>query len=298
VLAERYEYTPYGKRTVYSRGWLLGDLDDDGAAATSADQTVMTGQFGTSDPAARSDMDGDGDVDLDDFTAMAAQSGQSIAAADPLVHHPRHGSFRGRLSAGNPAVLCEFGHQGLQHDEENDLVYNRARMLIPFYGRFGGRDPLEYHSSQNLHEYELSTPNSFVDPDGKNPVALALLVAYAACAGPPSAYAHGVPEWGMRDKMKHCYVSCMMARNCSAAASAIIGVTREAFQAALLPTHDPATIQQLWDGLADQQANNEGIDCAGWETWVGCGNIGRWFRMSCNDCCEAKAATHGHANGW
>ena len=29
-LVERYEYTPYGQRTIYSRGWLLADVTDDG----------------------------------------------------------------------------------------------------------------------------------------------------------------------------------------------------------------------------------------------------------------------------
>jgi len=30
-LVERYEYTPYGQRTVYSRGFLMTDVNDDGA---------------------------------------------------------------------------------------------------------------------------------------------------------------------------------------------------------------------------------------------------------------------------
>jgi len=29
---ERYEYTPYGQRTVFSHGWIPGDVDGDGAA--------------------------------------------------------------------------------------------------------------------------------------------------------------------------------------------------------------------------------------------------------------------------
>ena len=30
VWVEQYEYTPYGERTVYSRNWLLADVDEDG----------------------------------------------------------------------------------------------------------------------------------------------------------------------------------------------------------------------------------------------------------------------------
>jgi YD repeat-containing protein len=41
-----------------------------------------------------------------------------------------------------PYGLCEAGHQGLLHDEDSGLVYNRARMLHMGLGRFAQRDPL------------------------------------------------------------------------------------------------------------------------------------------------------------
>ncbi|MCP4589558.1 MAG: hypothetical protein GY842_02315 [bacterium] len=40
--------------------------------------------------------------------------------------------------------LCDFGHQGLLHDKEFGLIYNRARYLDPVTKRFTGRDPLGY----------------------------------------------------------------------------------------------------------------------------------------------------------
>ena len=49
-----------------------------------------------------------------------------------------------------PYGLCEFGHQGLMHDEElpwghgGGLIHNRARTLHPRLGRFMQRDPLGY----------------------------------------------------------------------------------------------------------------------------------------------------------
>jgi hypothetical protein len=30
LLTERYEFTPYGQRTVYSRNWSIGDVNFDG----------------------------------------------------------------------------------------------------------------------------------------------------------------------------------------------------------------------------------------------------------------------------
>jgi len=40
--------------------------------------------------------------------------------------------------------LCEVGHQGLMHDEESGLIYDRARYLQPGLGTMMQRDPLGY----------------------------------------------------------------------------------------------------------------------------------------------------------
>ncbi len=63
-------------------------------------------------------------------------------------------------------VASSVCHQGLLHDEETGLVYNRARMLHPRLGRFMQRDPLGYVDGFNLYEYVRSSPLGFVDPLG------------------------------------------------------------------------------------------------------------------------------------
>jgi RHS repeat-associated protein len=62
--------------------------------------------------------------------------------------------------------LCEFGHQGLMHDEEIDLVYNRARALHPGLGRFVQRDPLDYADESSLYAYCRAVPNLLIDAEG------------------------------------------------------------------------------------------------------------------------------------
>jgi RHS repeat-associated protein len=168
VLSERYEYSPYGKRTTFSRGWLLADLDDDGSVGSS-DEAIFNAVNNTTNPPHRADLDGDGDIDIGDFAIFAAAYGTSIATADPYAESPRAGggSFRGRIDAGNATPLCEHGHQGLSHDEELGLVYNRARILVPGYGRFGGRDPMEYHDGASLYPYIKSNSINGMDPRGK-----------------------------------------------------------------------------------------------------------------------------------
>jgi len=50
-------------------------------------------------------------------------------------------------------VGLNIGHQGLLHDMETGLIYNRARMLNPAIGRFMQRDPLEYVDGMLVYAY-------------------------------------------------------------------------------------------------------------------------------------------------
>src|SRR5690606_35426868 len=59
------------------------------------------------------------------------------------------------------------GHQGLRHDAETGLVYNRARYLDPVLGRLIGRDPLWYVDGMGLYEYVGGRPLKYQDNSGK-----------------------------------------------------------------------------------------------------------------------------------
>ena len=166
VLTERYEYTPYGQRTVFSRGWYLEDVDFDGDV-DSDDRTIIANDMeegGTPDHVG--DLDGDGSVTTTDWNFCYDANGSSIAADDPLVMHPRLESFRSPLYAGAGISLCDVGHQGLMHDKEFGLSYNRARYLHPILGRFTGRDPKRYVDGMNLYEYVRSESVTMRDPTG------------------------------------------------------------------------------------------------------------------------------------
>ncbi len=73
------------------------------------------------------------------------------------------GSFGSRASS---SYDWNVGHQGLHHDEESSLVYNRARMLSPHLGRFVQRDPLGYVDGMSAYQYCNSIPISQYDPRG------------------------------------------------------------------------------------------------------------------------------------
>jgi RHS repeat-associated protein len=110
VLAERYEYSPYGQRTAF-------------------------------------------------FSAGA----NDVGAYSPAYIGRRAVLEQG---GGQPYAVCDVGHQGLVHDEESGLVYNRARALNAAIGRFAQRDSFEYVDGMNSYQYLRSSPISTVDPTG------------------------------------------------------------------------------------------------------------------------------------
>ncbi|MEX0774388.1 MAG: RHS repeat-associated core domain-containing protein [Phycisphaeraceae bacterium] len=67
----------------------------------------------------------------------------------------------GTSDVGNPV-----GHQGLSHDDESGLVYNRYRYLNVTLGRWMQRDPLNYRNGATLYGYASGSPGRYVDPTG------------------------------------------------------------------------------------------------------------------------------------
>jgi len=73
---------------------------------------------------------------------------------DELTTAPLYHSQRVETDAGlAPYGLCDVGHQGLMHDEQFGLVYNRNRYLDPRTGRWVQRDSAGYVDGMSLYEY-------------------------------------------------------------------------------------------------------------------------------------------------
>jgi len=83
---------------------------------------------------------------------------------DPGAYTPMNSSPCWNYLGTTP--LNEFGHQGLMHDEEIGVVYNRARMLHPTLGRFMQQDPFGYVDGMNVLAYEQDSPVYSLDSNG------------------------------------------------------------------------------------------------------------------------------------
>jgi hypothetical protein len=104
-LSERYEYTPYGQRIVFSAVPLTGDFNWDGVVDVG-DLGILSGNFNTTNKTfEEGDADGDGDVDSGDLGIYAAQN----------------------------ALLTVIGYR----DDRDTVTYSSpasARCLTPFLG--------------------------------------------------------------------------------------------------------------------------------------------------------------------
>jgi len=165
VLTERYEYDPYGNRRVFSRGYIMSDATDDGLVNSDDYGVLDRGEI------SRGDLNGDGIINADDYGIIDREftGNNSLPSNDPLAMGLRLGSFRGNVNgttATSALGLCPVGHQGLWQDEENGLIYNRARFLHPVLGRFCQRDPIGYADSVSLYEYVKSRVIHRRDPGG------------------------------------------------------------------------------------------------------------------------------------
>jgi RHS repeat-associated protein len=91
----------------------------------------------------------------------------SAGSSDPFCTAATTASRRFTVSGTvEPWALCEVGHQGLMHDEENGLVLNRARYFAPQAARFLQRDPCSYVEGLDIYQYARSSPVTLVDPTG------------------------------------------------------------------------------------------------------------------------------------
>ena len=149
-LVERVRYTPYGQ----ARHSWKDDVDGDGDA-DSADQSAMTASFnksiGETGYNADADVNRSGKVTLQDTLPFSAKS---ALAAGSISDY----------GAGKPD--SSIGYDGYVFNVEGMNYTVRHRSYVPLHGRWAERDPLEYHDSSALYQYSMGSPQIIADPTG------------------------------------------------------------------------------------------------------------------------------------
>ena len=138
-----------------------------------------------------------------------------------------------------------IGHQGLVHDGESGLIYNRRRFTTPGAGVFLARDPVGYRGALNLYEYEHGAPNLHRDPKGLYVVCCRAAKGFpdnlvTHCQLYPKVCPHGdTPYPAVHDPSPtRTLLGCDSNKPCNQATSADIDacVKRHPYAATPLPT--------------------------------------------------------------
>ncbi len=110
-----------------------------------------------------------------------------IAATDidgNVLWKERHAPFGEPQISETAKEAHPVDYTGHVYDKELGLHYMGARYYDPVLGRFMGNDPVGFYEdnpmSFNRYAYANNNPYKYVDPDGRSPVALVALGAWAA----------------------------------------------------------------------------------------------------------------------
>ncbi|MFD8970685.1 RHS repeat-associated core domain-containing protein [Streptomyces sp. NPDC059568] len=94
----------------------------------------------------------------------------------------------GQPTATGAASTNPYTFTGRENDGTG-LLYYRNRYYDPETGRFISQDPIGHAGGTNLYQYALSSPTTYTDPSGNNPLL-------AACAG--GALSEAFMDWGLQ----------------------------------------------------------------------------------------------------
>jgi RHS repeat-associated protein len=180
-----YQYDGRGRRIVktttgtggqtrhfyYTNAWQ--DIEERVGTSTSRDKQYVWGLRYVDELVCRDDATPQRLYAMQDanfnLTAVCGNTSSGVLERyrfDPYGSRTIMNSSWGVISAS--AYSWSIGHQGLMHDQESGLVYNRIRYLSSNLGRFLQRDLL-YVGGLSLYQYIRSNPGYTLDPFGLVP---------------------------------------------------------------------------------------------------------------------------------
>jgi RHS repeat-associated protein len=116
----------------------------------------------------------------------------ATTAAGAVAWKENHRPYGDKLNYQAAAASNTIGYAGKPFDNATGLSYMGARYYNPVLGRFTGIDPVGFTEanlhSHNRYTYANNNPFKFVDPDGRNPVAIAFIGAIGISLAAQDAY--------------------------------------------------------------------------------------------------------------
>ena len=156
------------------------------------------------------------------------------------------------------------------------------------------RRAIELASLGPEYLFVSNSPILYYDENGLFPgVAVGLIGLAADLACLLSSQIAGIMSYPTeRDKvMRHCWTSCFAARTCGLGFASFAGWSHEQLEDLLDKLgfgYSVGEAGRIADTIVDLANNAAGLSCAGGESTIPLvgGNIGRWFRQSCECCCK------------
>ncbi len=154
VVIDRVAYTPYGEPT----RTLRSDVNGDGVVNKDDYNTIIQPLIGTaigsSGYVVEADLDRDGKISSDDYDVCIADDGQ------------KSGGGVGETGLFSAGVRNSVGYCGYIHNEDTGLYTVRYRTYSATLGRWLTRDPAGYVDGMSLYQYAVGDPVTSVDPLG------------------------------------------------------------------------------------------------------------------------------------
>ena len=85
-------------------------------------------------------------------------------------YHPYGTTAYQAKNASIQTTAKRYKYTGMERDEETGMAYHTARYYLPWLGRWLSTDPIGIEGGVNIYEYTFSSPNSFFDKDGLQPI--------------------------------------------------------------------------------------------------------------------------------
>ncbi|MFI9833765.1 RHS repeat-associated core domain-containing protein [Streptomyces sp. NPDC051913] len=170
-----FGYDPLGARISKAIGGVTSRYLTDGSnplaeQTSSGDTTATTAMSGLDEFLTRSESDKTQIYLTDALGTVVGLADTDGSIATTYAYDPNGAPTGSGATSSNPYTFTG------REDDGTGLLYYRDRYYDPETGRFISQDPIGQAGGTNLYQYALSSPTTFTDPTGDNPMVAGCIV--------------------------------------------------------------------------------------------------------------------------